>query len=235
MSAPGTANVKVPSDPHDTRAPPMVGFPRNVIWASPALRRCIAATDDFTICRTPKGPSCMRIPPDAMYETTGMDARRARSNASTSFSPATTPMLPPMKRKSLTMRPISWPATLARPVRIASLDDSPRRRFVSRRVLLYDDPSPGSNLSGSAGGTSESQGSKLPVSTRSARTSDGERVGAPGCMAVRPRLRVLAGFGAGPSRKVPWNRQPLDQHHKVEQNDTDNRERHEDGEHQRRL
>ncbi len=66
-------------------------------------------------------PSCMRAPPEEVKMMTGSLFSAPTSMARMIFSPTTEPMLPPMKRKSMTARTTSCPLTLQSPVTTASL------------------------------------------------------------------------------------------------------------------
>ena len=79
--------------------------------ASGTAPSLVRAAEIFAICIRLSAPSIMRAPPDAETTITGSLRAAARSIARVIFSPTTTPMLPPMKRYSITqtmtVRPLS--------------------------------------------------------------------------------------------------------------------------------
>ena len=79
------------------------------------------AEETFAICISESAPSCIRAPPDATNRITGSFRSPARSNRRASFSPTTTPMLPPMNSKSITPIATGRFSILPRPTTTASL------------------------------------------------------------------------------------------------------------------
>ena len=65
-------------------------------------------------------PSCMRAPPVAETTTSARRSAIATSIERATFSPTTEPMLPPMKKKSMTVRLAGLPSIVATPAIAAS-------------------------------------------------------------------------------------------------------------------
>jgi hypothetical protein len=64
----------------------------------------------LAICISDSAPSIMRAPPEHEMMMTGCRRSSAISTARVSFSPATTPMLPPMKLYSIAAMTTSSPS-----------------------------------------------------------------------------------------------------------------------------
>ena len=98
--------------------PPVVGWTSTETKGRPASRSSSTDATVFPICMSASTPSCMRAPPDAEIDTSGMPSSIARSAARANFSPTTDPMLPPRNAKSMTMMavgvsPIAHEPTIA--------------------------------------------------------------------------------------------------------------------------
>ena len=76
-------------------------------------------------------PSCIRLPPVAISDTTGSWRRRASARAARIRAPASDPTDPPMYRNSNAIRTTSWPAT--NPVPQSTDSASPLRAWDRRR------------------------------------------------------------------------------------------------------
>ena len=78
MSAPGSAAVTWPSEPHDANTPPVVGWRRYTRYGRCARLCSSTAAAILTICRKATVPSCMRVPPELGEATSGSRSAVAR-------------------------------------------------------------------------------------------------------------------------------------------------------------
>ncbi len=100
MSAPGSAAVTWPSEPHDANTPPVVGWRRYTRYGRCARLCSSTAAAILTICRNATVPSCMRVPPELGEATSGSPSAVARSTAAVIRSAAATPIEPARKSNS---------------------------------------------------------------------------------------------------------------------------------------
>ena len=132
ISAPGSATVMWPSDPHDANTPPVVGWRRCTRYGRPAALWSMIAREMSTICTKAAVPSCMRVPPEAVVASTGMPSLVARRTAATMRRAAAVPIEPARKPNSFATTATGRPRTSARPVMIDS--SVPARSAAARRL-----------------------------------------------------------------------------------------------------
>ena len=111
-NAPGSARIISPKKEKLALTPPVVGFVKTLINNPELLLYFAMAADVFAICIKAMGPSCIRAPPDVANIIIGIFFCSASSNAITIFSPTTIPILPIIKRLSITASITSIPLIL---------------------------------------------------------------------------------------------------------------------------
>ena len=116
MSAPGSAAVTWPSEPHDANTPPVVGWRRYTRYGRCARLCSSTAAAILTICRNATVPSCMRVPPELGEATSGSPSAVARSTAAVIRSAAATPIEPARKSNSQATKATRRPNTVPSPV-----------------------------------------------------------------------------------------------------------------------
>ena len=119
-SALRSARITSPSEAYEASTPAVDGSVR--IERNGRCSSCSRASraEVLAICISERMPSCMRAPP---VDDTRISARRSASASSierATFSPTTEPMLPPMKKKSMSVRLTGLPPTVATPESAAS-------------------------------------------------------------------------------------------------------------------
>ncbi len=93
----------------------MVGLPSTATCGTPAALVSWHSRASRVSWRSERMPSCMRLPPVAISDTTGCRARRATLNARSMRSPVCWPTEPPRNRKSKAISTAGTPPTVACP------------------------------------------------------------------------------------------------------------------------
>ncbi len=119
-SALGSAMMMSPSDAYEASTPAVEGSVRIEMYGRPSSCSRASAADVLAICMSDRMPSCMRAPPVAETTINALRSAIASSIERAIFSPTTEPMLPPMKKKSITVRLTGLPPTVATPANAAS-------------------------------------------------------------------------------------------------------------------
>ncbi len=110
MRAFGSAMLRSPSIAKLAVTPPVVGSVSTEMNGSPARSSRANAAEVLAICISESAPSIIRAPPEHDTMTTGERRSMARSMARVTFSPTTTPMLPPMNVYSMAATSVSIPS-----------------------------------------------------------------------------------------------------------------------------
>ena len=113
----------------------MVGSVSTEMNGRPRRDRRVSAALVLAICSREISASCMRAPPEAEKQTSGMLCSMAVLTARTNFSPTTDPMEPPMKRNSKAAATSSTPLTV--PLITISASFSPVAFWAAARRSLY--------------------------------------------------------------------------------------------------
>ena len=103
-SASGSARITSPSEAYEASTPAVEGSVRIETNGSRSSWSRASSAEVLAICMSERMPSCMRAPPVAETMISARRSAIARSIERATFSPTTEPMLPPMKKKSMTVR-----------------------------------------------------------------------------------------------------------------------------------